>query len=41
MTGYGNCYSVDGAGTLPCALCDEQSTTIEAHHRHMEAVHDC
>jgi len=35
MTGHGNYYGVDGAATLPCALCDAQSPTIEAHHRHM------
>jgi len=41
MTGHGNFYGVDGSGAISCVLCDERSPTIEGHHRHMEAVHDC
>jgi len=46
MTGYGNYYDVDGTdagGTedIDCVLCDASSATIEAHHHHMEVVHDC
>jgi hypothetical protein len=40
MTGQGNHYAVDGEGAIQCVLCDERSATIEAHERHMEAVHD-
>ncbi|WP_018258840.1 hypothetical protein [Halomicrobium katesii] len=42
MTGHGNYYDVDGADEdIDCVLCDASSATVEAHHRHMEGVHDC
>jgi hypothetical protein len=37
---HGNYYGVDGEGQIPCVLCDATSETIEAHHQHMEGVHD-
>jgi hypothetical protein len=37
----GDTYGVDGAGPIRCVLCDATSATVEAHNRHMEAVHDC
>ncbi|MBO4249471.1 hypothetical protein IL252_16815 [Halomicrobium sp. IBSBa] len=45
MIGSGNYYGIDHTepteGDINCFLCDATSETVEAHHRHMEVVHDC
>ncbi|WP_018258844.1 hypothetical protein [Halomicrobium katesii] len=45
MTGHGNYWGIGETepteGDIDCVLCDASSATIEAHHRHMEVVHDC